>query len=159
MGGWRGRSGTRPTLSTPRALDQRDPRLLSLQRSLEPKFVGRWGPNIARAFLLLRGTWESLDSATALRPTAENGKRDTFPVPASRDLVPVGDGKAISSVSRSVTLRTTARQASLSVTNSQSLLKLISIESVMPSNQIDQIQENIYSTNKRANINQTTDIV
>ena len=102
VGGWRGRSGTRPTLSTPRALDQRDPRLLSLQRSLEPKFVGRWGPNIARAFLLLRGTWESLDSATALRPTAENGKRDTFPVPASRDLVPVGGGKAISSVSRSV---------------------------------------------------------
>lgn len=84
-------------LPTPRALDQRDPRLLSLQGSLEPKFVGRWGPNIARAFLLLRGTWESLDSATALRPTA--GKRDTFPVPTSRDLVPVGDGKAISSVS------------------------------------------------------------
>ena len=52
-----------------------------------------------------------------------------------------------------VTPWTTARQASLSITNSQSLLKLISIESVMPYNQIDQIQENIYSTNKRANIN------
>ena len=34
--------------------------------------MGRWGPNIARAFLLLRGTRGSLDSTTALRPTAEN---------------------------------------------------------------------------------------
>lgn len=73
VGGRRGCGGTRRRLSDPRAPDQWDPRLLSLEGSLEPKFVGRWGPNIARAFLLLRGTWESLDSATALRPTAANG--------------------------------------------------------------------------------------
>ena len=73
VGGRRGCSGTRRRLSSPRVPDQQDPRVLSLQGSLKPKFVGRWGPNIARAFLLLQGSWESLDSATALRPRRKTG--------------------------------------------------------------------------------------
>lgn len=101
MGGRRGCSGTRRRLSAPRALDQRDRRVLSLQGSLEPKFVGRWGPNIARAFLLLQGTWESLDSATALRPRkAENGIPSLcLPPEIWSQLV---ERLSISSVSRSV---------------------------------------------------------
>lgn len=94
MGGC-GRPAERPwdqeSAFSAQSRDKWDPWLLS-PRLPGAKIYGQVGTKHCQGVSLASGNWESLDSATAFRPAAENGR--CLPSVASWVLVPVRDGKA-----------------------------------------------------------------